>query len=355
MAPVISDIFARFIFKDSAVIEWKTDRGADSVVEYGLTTSLGLLESRPDIVGRHSMTLRGLAGCSTYFYLVKSSDEAGVAAQSSIFNFTTRDNPVTVFADDLEADDPAWITDGDDGDPATPAGTNFWHKITDNPALARDTCLPEPPCFANRGRSWYYGRDDSCTYESRVVGTRNFGSLTSPVFSVPADTVGPELSFDFVRQHSPKKAGGEPNFDIALVELLSGAGFGTATELMRLDDTVDTSPVWFGAPPEDLSKWVGQTVKVRFTFDTVDGIKNEGLGWVIDNLQVRGFGTCPDVQRCPDADGDGFWASGCVLSPSAGGGDCNDSDKLINPDAMEKCKNGIDDNCNGTIDEGCKG
>lgn len=43
-----------------------------------------------------------------------------------------------------------------------------------------------------------------------------------------------------------------------------------------------------------------------------------------------------------DTDGDGF-------TPEQG--DCDDSDASVNPDASE-AENGIDDNCNGTIDEG---
>ncbi|HLD21569.1 MAG TPA: putative metal-binding motif-containing protein, partial [Patescibacteria group bacterium] len=34
-------------------------------------------------------------------------------------------------------------------------------------------------------------------------------------------------------------------------------------------------------------------------------------------------------------------------------GDCNDNDPAVNPDAPEAC-NGLDDNCNGEIDEGCR-
>ncbi|MGI5863286.1 MAG: MopE-related protein [Myxococcales bacterium] len=50
-------------------------------------------------------------------------------------------------------------------------------------------------------------------------------------------------------------------------------------------------------------------------------------------------------QKCVDADGDGFGA-GC-----AAGADCNDSDSSVNPSAAEVCDQ-KDNNCDGRIDEG---
>lgn len=62
-----------------------------------------------------------------------------------------------------------------------------------------------------------------------------------------------------------------------------------------------------------------------------------------------------------DADGDGFGsgqtAQFCSLTPPTGyannNTDCNDSQSLIFPGATEQCGNGIDDDCDGQIDENC--
>lgn len=51
----------------------------------------------------------------------------------------------------------------------------------------------------------------------------------------------------------------------------------------------------------------------------------------------------------PDADGDGYTAEGACTGTS---NDCNDSDPNINPEAAEILGDGIDNNCNGEIDEG---
>lgn len=63
-------------------------------------------------------------------------------------------------------------------------------------------------------------------------------------------------------------------------------------------------------------------------------------GWGL--LQVaNALGVSPP---CTDSDNDGW----CVED-----GDCNDSDPTVNPGAQEICDDGIDNNCDGTADEGC--
>jgi hypothetical protein len=48
---------------------------------------------------------------------------------------------------------------------------------------------------------------------------------------------------------------------------------------------------------------------------------------------------------CQDADGDGFTA------PACGGTDCDDQNASVHPWATEVCGDGVDNDCNGIIDD----
>ena len=70
----------------------------------------------------------------------------------------------------------------------------------------------------------------------------------------------------------------------------------------------------------------------------------------------------PLVNYYVDADGDGYGSSSAIAissctNPGTGyvtnNTDCNDNNASVHPGATEIC-NGIDDNCNGQIDEGVK-
>ena len=77
---------------DSATIEWTTNEGATSQVEYGLTSGYGSF-SPPDsnLVLNHSVTISDLAEVTPYHYRVHSQDEVGNESVSGDFIFQTID------------------------------------------------------------------------------------------------------------------------------------------------------------------------------------------------------------------------------------------------------------------------
>lgn len=87
-----------------------------------------------------------------------------------------------------------------------------------------------------------------------------------------------------------------------------------------------------------------------------DGLDNDCNGSADDGI--------PDAQKSTfyeDKDGDGF-GNGAVTTRACAqptgfvtlGNDCDDALSTVNPNASETC-NGVDDNCDGTVDEGVKG
>jgi hypothetical protein len=77
--------------------------------------------------------------------------------------------------------------------------------------------------------------------------------------------------------------------------------------------------------------------------DCTDGIDNDCDGLV--DTQDPDAANCPIV--CTDNDGDGYSIDGGQCGPV----DCVDADASINPGAIESCTDGIDNNCNGLLDD----
>ncbi len=109
------------------------------------------------------------------------------------------------------------------------------------------------------------------------------------------------------------------------------------------DITQSVEPIATITPDPTSVKGTGTWTQVKVTCATLsevcNGLDDDGDGLIDEGLPVGG----PPV----DADGDG--ALLCAATPEAA--DCNDQIASIHPGAIETC-NGMDDNCNGTIDEG---
>lgn len=101
--PVLSDFSETAITTTSATINWTTDEAADSVVEFGLTTSYGSQASNDSLVTVHSVELTGLSPDTEYHYKASSADAAGNTAESTDRTFTTlqESGDVTMFVADI--------------------------------------------------------------------------------------------------------------------------------------------------------------------------------------------------------------------------------------------------------------
>jgi len=89
--PVISGVDVYNITESDATINWATDEAATSQVEYGQTNAYGsttLLDE--ELVTSHNVTLSSLEAKTTYYFRIKSKDEAGNEVLSDDYTFTTK-------------------------------------------------------------------------------------------------------------------------------------------------------------------------------------------------------------------------------------------------------------------------
>jgi hypothetical protein len=96
----------------------------------------------------------------------------------------------------------------------------------------------------------------------------------------------------------------------------------------------------------------------EYTASNLNASDLDCITWdVIFTLSVPGFGEADSNSgfnavlgsNCTDSDKDGYSVEGSCCGPV----DCDDSDPDIYPGATEKCNDGKDNNCDGSINEDC--
>ena len=145
------------------------------------------------------------------------------------------------------------------------AGSGLWNLLNDSSA-------------AHDGSSfaWWYGAPPfaSGTYDTAVP---NSGDLTSPPISIPiADTY-------YLRFWSWQDTENGTNWDRRWVQI--SANGGAFTNVLQIYD--DPAEFWVQSPFIDLSPYAGQTIRIRFHFETLDARDNAHKGWLIDDLTIN--------------------------------------------------------------------
>ena len=91
--PALSNTNATNISYTTTNIVWNTDDTSNSTVNYGLTTSLGILSTNPVFETAHNMGLINLQdNLTTYYYQVESCNSQNLCTESSLYTFVTLEN-----------------------------------------------------------------------------------------------------------------------------------------------------------------------------------------------------------------------------------------------------------------------
>lgn len=122
LPPVLSAIAAVDVTDSSARITWSSDKAADSLVDFGLTSAYGMQASDATQSMAHSIALSGLTASTTYHFRVTSTDSGGQSVSSGDLTFVTleqNDPPIAVADSATTSEDTAAVIDvlANDSDP----------------------------------------------------------------------------------------------------------------------------------------------------------------------------------------------------------------------------------------------
>ena len=163
----------------------------------------------------------------------------------------------------------------------------------------------------NEGHSW------SVTKNSMVPGQITFSAFEANSLGVPAGYEGDRI-LARIRCKAGSVPGASTPVNFSFWEIGDEFGIVIPSTVVGGTFTINCDPL---------------------AQEVCDGFDNNCDGYIDEG------GVC--APTCTDADQDGFSIEGGACGPV----DCNDSNPAVNPGTAETC-NGIDDNCDGQIDEG---
>ena len=183
------------------------------------------------------------------------------------------------------------------------------------------------PLRSRRVRTAPTTASGACNYDT---GVANSGELTllTPI-TLPAS--GPAASLHSWTRHQTEPCAPGNLYDVFDVEVSTSGGASWAFLGRRCDIKIEAPDEWEGRGM-DLSAYLGQSILVRFRFDTFDMYFNDYHGAFVDRVEVRleagtpfCTSTCPCVGPFNDAAIGYGGMSGCTNSHSregelAGGG-----------------------------------
>lgn len=177
-----------------------------------------------------------------------------------------RIDDLVIMSDDVEGGAGGWTTTGD------ASGNDLWHIDT------------HPPGYAAGSHAWYYGINAEPRHFN--TGNPNAGSLVSPPIDL-CDFQQVRLLYATWYQTEPNPVQAN-DFDKKYVDVSTDNG---ATWETSEDFQVRYPDIPMGSWQEievDLNAYAGQTILIRFRFDSIDGNYNDWEGWYVDNIRIVG-------------------------------------------------------------------
>jgi hypothetical protein len=246
--PEILDVEVFGIGATHASVRVTADEAVTAVLAVGGacgTADQTLQSTTPATV--HLFELTGLDSSTTYSLGATVTDAAENTATRPCVQFRTTSVPVGLNEnfDDLSHE-------------FAPEG--LWRLVQTGDSCADAFSAPAAFYFGNM----------ACNYSGN-----NAGSLTTPVFRVPA--VNPVLSF----RSREQTEGTGTQWDMRRVFINAG---GTRTQIHQ---SINNANAWYEVQVP-LTAYAGETATLEFEFDSVDSFSNNFLGWYVDDILVAG-------------------------------------------------------------------
>jgi hypothetical protein len=193
----------------------------------------------------------------TVFVMVTSL----IILNTMILGMVWNANATDFFSDDMESGVNDWSADG------------LWHQSNSR--------------YHSSSTSWAY--NDGVDYDT---GDHNTGSLTSPTIDLTTTNIGNLTFWTWYEVEAPTKT-----YDQMWIQISENSG--PFVSEYQIDPSQMNS--WIRVSL-NITSYVGNIIRIRFFFDSIDSIANDFEGWYIDDVVVNDIPLPPETSFNPPHD-----------------------------------------------------
>jgi immune inhibitor InhA-like protein len=240
-------------------------------------------EQEGTIAGATNDTLGAAQNIDGSFIALRTS--VASASRGAVFGANAASPPVPFQTFDFESGQQGFVINNG---PLPGHVAGLWHLSTGRGAQTGHSPVT----------SFYFGQGEGPGGGGNYNVGNTAGSITSGPIALP-NNPGVAVAFNYVLVTE-----GNGAFDVASVQVSNngGATFTTIASSAQVAQ-LPLSSVWRNAS-FSLGAFAGQTVLIRFNFDTGDGVLNNFEGWYVDDVQLNAPGVWNDYYAFSASDND---------------------------------------------------